>query len=164
MSGILLPPGVKMPDEQAEPVTPEPPVEVSESAICRIETFVNGKGNRVEHLNLVSGEMASDVARFHGFAIMNIMVNAPGPGGRMQKVPLPPQEVSFPIDADTIEEAFSKYEEAGAKAQVDYTEQVKKKYEEHVRKQQQRIVVPSEHPSQNMPKRSIFQRRDRKSR
>ncbi len=121
--------------------------------IRTVENFFGPDGERIERLTLVDADsgmtptdeqIAAELKEpeprvVHlGVILIPVGVHAPGPDGRPVLIDVRPQEVRFPIESETLKEAYEKFPEL-AKQVID---DLRKKQEDKA-KSKPDIIVPN---------------------
>lgn len=130
--------------------------------IRKITQYIGGDGERIEVLEPIDSDTLApltDAQRanlpneetevvFLGLVIIPVGVN--DTSGQM--IDVRPQELRFPIEADSIGEAFSKFNAAAETAMAD----LKKRSEERMQQRDSGLVVPNAAESEAINKMKLF--------
>lgn len=107
--------------------------------IIKVHEYFDDRGAKITENELISGEICEDMARFIGYGMLQMKT----PMGVI------PQEITVPIEADSIEEAFEKFESVMNEARPKAIEEMKQMIRERMEQEQSKIVVPTSMPSKN---------------
>ena len=102
--------------------------------IVKVNEYIDDRGAKIEENELVDlkdGEEAPP--RFLG----NGMIIMETPMGKV------PQEIQVPIEAETIQEAFEKFEDAMREAQPKIVERMKEQIRDKMMEENNKIIVPN---------------------
>lgn len=130
-----------------------------------VKQYFGPNGEKIEELNLVDTEtglpptdeqMASELTEpeprrvFLGVMLIPVGVHAFGPDGNPMLIDVRPQEMRFPIEVETLKEAFQKYPELSEKT----LNELKQKQAEKSKKPD--LVVPNASESNAINKMKLI--------
>lgn len=101
--------------------------------IYKIDNYYGDKGEHIRECVLIDGEKPEDFVRFSGIGRLLIET----PMGNM------PQEFNVPIEAESIIEAFEKFDKIMEEKAPEAVEEIKKAMMKEYQDQQSRIITPN---------------------